>query len=61
MDVVAERMTKVSRHEGIAEGKKQGLKKEVIWHSNCLNVLLLMNAMTILSVSHMMRNIALSS
>ena len=24
MDVVAERMTKVSRHEGIAEGKKQG-------------------------------------
>lgn len=27
MDVVAERMTKVSRHEGIAEGKKQGLKE----------------------------------
>ena len=25
MDVVAERMTKVSRHEGIAEGKKQGI------------------------------------
>lgn len=24
MDVVAERMTRVSRHEGIAEGKKQG-------------------------------------
>lgn len=25
MDVVAERMTRVSRHEGIAEGKKQGI------------------------------------
>ena len=25
MDVVAERMTKVSRHEGIVEGKKQGI------------------------------------
>lgn len=27
MDVVAERMTKISRHEGLEEGKKQGLEE----------------------------------